>query len=72
MFRPAYMSGELAERLIAAVLKIAIGAHSTSRGFESHTLRYGYRIAKQANNLSRCEFYTSYRYLRKEVKYSYE
>lgn len=72
MFRPAYISGELAERPIAAVLKIAIGTHSTNRGFESPTLRYGYRIAKQANSLSRCGFYTGLQVLEKGGEYGYE
>jgi hypothetical protein len=63
MFKPVYISGELPERFMGAVLKTA--RPSGSRGFESPTLRYVYRIAKQANNLSRCEFWTGLQALEK-------
>lgn len=46
MFRPLFISGDMAERPKAATLKIAVGARTTNRGFESLCLRLYEKYSK--------------------------
>ena len=73
MFRPLFISGDMAERLKAATLKIAVGARTTNRGFESLCLRLCNKYSKVRRQFVKIvNFIQVYRHLRKEVRYGYE
>ena len=73
MFRPLFISGDMAERLKAATLKIAVGARTTNRGFESLCLRLYNKYSKVRRQFVKIvNSVQVYKYLRKEVSYGYE
>lgn len=68
MLRPLFISGDMAEWLKAATLKIAVGARTTNRGFESLCLRLYDNYSKvRRQSVKIVNLIQVYKHLRKEV-----